>query len=461
MKSYDCIVIGGGPGGYVAAVRATQLGMTTALIEREALGGTCLNWGCVPTKSLLRNGEVLHLLSKGRTFGFSFDNLTVDYGAAHKRSRSVVKRQTRRIAALMKNSGIDVYEDTASFAGANTIELKGSGALLEAKNFIIATGARSRQLPGAPYDGDNVISFRQALDMTELPESAVIVGAGPIGMEFATLWNSYGTKVTVVEAMDHVVPLEDEDVSIEAGKQFKKSGIAIMTGALVENVTSSGPGVEVTVKTDSGVETLSADTVMVSIGFIPNTEELHLEKAGVDLDGRGAIVVDEAMQTSAAHIYAIGDVNAKMGLAHVASAQAMIAAEQIAGRSTIPLEYQNVPRCTYSRPEVASVGLTERQARENGYDVAVAQCPFLANGKAMGMDDNSGFVKIVSDAKNKKILGVHMIGGHVTEMISGPTGTIYMEGTLDDLGNTVHPHPTLSEAIMETAHKLSGHAIHI
>jgi len=461
MKSYDCIVIGGGPGGYVAAVRATQLGLTTALIEREALGGTCLNWGCVPTKSLLRNGEVLHLLSKGRTFGFSFDNLEVDYAAAHKRSRSVVKRQTRRIAALMKNSGVEVYEDTASFVDPHIIELEGSRTRLRADNFIIATGAKSRQLPCAAYDGQKIISFRRALDMTELPDSAVIVGAGPIGMEFATLWNSYGTKVTVIEALNRALPLEDEDVSIEAGKQFRKNGIAVMTGAVVEDVDDTGAGVDVTVKTEIGTEMVSADLVMVSIGFIPNTGELGLENAGVETDRGGAVVVDETMQTSVPQIYAIGDVTAKMGLAHVASAQAMIAAEAIAGKSSASITYQNVPRCTYSRPEVASVGLTEKQARENGYMVAAAQCPFLANGKALGMDDNGGFVKIVSDAETKKILGVHMVGGHVTEMISGPTGTIYMEGTLDDLGNTIHPHPTLSEAIMETAHKLSGHAIHI
>lgn len=460
MKNYDLIVIGGGPGGYVAAVRAAQLGMNTAVVEREALGGTCLNWGCVPTKSLLRNGEVIHLLSKGRTFGFSFDNLAIDYSAAHKRSRSVVKRQTRRIAALMKNSGVNVYEDTAAFVGMNSIQLKESGTQLEAKNFIVATGAKSRQLPCADYDGEKIISFRKALEMKELPGSAVIVGAGPIGMEFATLWNSYGTKVTVIEAMKNVLPLEDEEVSIEAEKQFKKNGIAIMTGALVDDVATGAEGVEVRVKTVNGDEVISADMVMVSIGFVPNTANLGLEKVGVTT-ARGAIEVDDAMCTSVSHIYAIGDVNAKMGLAHVASAQAMIAVEAISGKNTTPMQYHNVPRCTYSMPEVASVGLTEQQARDNGHDVATANCPFLANGKAMGMDDNGGFVKIVSDAQSKKILGVHLIGGHVTELISGPTGMMFLDGTVEDLGNTVHPHPTLSEAIMEAAHKLSGHAIHI
>lgn len=460
MRTYDLVVIGGGPGGYVAAVRATQLGMNTALIEREALGGTCLNWGCVPTKSLLRNSELIHLLSKGKTFGFSFDNLEIDYSSAHKRSRSIVKRQTKRVAALIKNSGVDLFEGTASFTGPNTIEISECEEAIEAKNFIIATGAKSRTLPGVPYDGEKVISFRQALSMTELPESAVIIGAGPIGMEFATVWNSYGTKVTVVEAMPNILPLEDEDVCTEAKKQFKRNGIVVKTGAFVEQVTSTQKGVEVTLKNENGLETVSAEKVMVSIGFIPNTQDLGLKKAGVTVN-RDTIEVDDTMCTSSEHIYAIGDVNSKMGLAHVASAQAMIAVEAIAGKEITPIAYHNVPRCIYSRPEVASVGLTEKQAREQGYEVSAAQCPFLANGKAMGMDDNTGFVKIVSDAATKKILGVHMIGGHVTEMISGPTGMLFLDGSIDDLGNTIHPHPTLSEAIMEAAHKLSGHAIHI
>lgn len=461
MKTYDLVVIGGGPGGYAAAVRGTQLGMSTALIEREALGGTCLNWGCVPTKSLLRNSEVIHLLSKGRTFGFSFDKLEINYGAAHKRSRSVVKRQTKRIAALMKNSGVDVYEGSASFTGPNSIEVSESGEMIEAKNFVIATGTKSRALPGAPYDNENIISFRQALSMTEVPKSAIIIGAGPIGMEFATVWNSYGTQVTVVEAMPNILPFEDADVCAEAEKQFKKNGITVKTGAFVDGVETTDDGVAVTLKNDGELETVTAEKVLVSIGFIPNTKNLGLEKAGVATTDRDAIEVDETMRTSADHIYAIGDVNGKMGLAHVASAQAMIAVEAIAGKDTQKIEYQNVPRCIYSRPEVASVGLTEKQAQDKGYDVSATQCPFIANGKAMGMDDNSGFVKIVSDANTGKILGVHMVGGHVTEMISGPTGMIFLDGSVEDLGNTIHPHPTLSEAIMEAAHKLSGHAIHI
>ncbi len=296
--------------------------------------------------------------------------------------------------------------------------------------------------------------------MTELPKSAVIVGAGPIGMEFATLWNSYGTKVTVAEALPHVLPLEDEEISIEAEKLFKKNGINIINNGLVEGIAPTEDGVDVTVKTEQSTVLLSVDTTLISIGFIPNTEGLELDKAGVSTV-RGAINVDETMCTSASHIYAIGEVNGKMGLAHVASAQAMIAVDTIAGKATTALAYHNVPRCTYGSPEVASVGLTEHQAMEAGHYVSTAKCPFWANGKAMGMDVNGGFVKIVSDAATKKILGVHLVGGHVTEMISGPTGMLALDASIEDLGNTVHPHPTMSEVIMEAAHKISGQAIHI
>ena len=454
------IVIGGGPGGYVAAVRSGQLGMKTALVEKEALGGTCLNWGCVPTKSLLRNAEVVHLLGQGRKFGFAFDNLSVEYAAAHKRSRSVVMRQTRRVAALMKNNGITVYQGAARFTGADAIVVEPDGIKLQARHIIIATGARNRSLPGVDYDGEKIISFRKALELTEVPQSALIVGAGPIGMEFATVWNRYGTKVTVLEMMPHALPLEDEEISIEAQKQFKKEGITVLTDTLVDNVQATGTGVEVTVRTGDSSETFTVDTVLVSIGFIPNIDALDLGRAGV-ATARGAVEVDDAMLTSIPHIYAIGDVTAKMGLAHVASAQGMIAVEAIAGKKTTPLSYTNIPRCTYTHPEVASVGLTEQQARGQGLEVVSAACPFIANGKAMAMDDNSGLVKIVAEARNKTILGVHLVGGHVTELVAGATGMISLAANAFQVGAAVHPHPTMSEAIMEAAHKLCGHAIHI
>jgi len=460
MLSHDIIVIGGGPGGYVAAVRASQLGMNTALVEKEALGGTCLNWGCIPTKSLLRNAEVVHLLSRGRAFGFSFDNLTVDYAAAHKRSRTVVTRQTRRVAALMKNNGIAVYDGTARFTGANTLKVEESGETLQAKQIIIATGARNRALPGTAFDGEKIITFRNALEMKEVPESAVIVGAGPIGMEFATVWSRYGTKVTVVERMPHALPFEDEEISIEAEKQFKKAKIGVMTEATVEAIAPTPAGVDVAVKRGDANETLSVGKVLVAIGFMPNTESLDLDKAGVTTV-RGAIDVNETLQTRTPHIYAIGDVTAKMGLAHVASAQGIIAAETIAGKQTAPLVYDDIPRCTYAHPEIASVGLTEKNALEKGHDIISASCPFIANGKAMAMDDNSGFVKIVAEKKSKQILGIHLVGGHVTELVAGATGMIHLGANAVQLGVTVHPHPTLSEAIMEAAQKLCGHAIHI
>jgi dihydrolipoamide dehydrogenase len=369
-------------------------------------------------------------------------------------------RQNRRVGAMMKNNGITVYEGVARFSGTDTLVVEPDGTRIQAKHIIIATGAKSRALPGAAYDGEAIISFRRALELTELPASALIVGAGPIGMEFATVWNRYGVKVTVVELMSHALPLEDEEISIEAEKQFKKEGIAIKTDALVEAVTPTDDGVEVTVKTGDDSETLTVDTVLVAIGFAPNTDALELGKAGVDTD-RGAIAVDETMRTSAEHIYAIGDVNGKMGLAHVASAQGMIAAEAIAGKPTTAMRYADVPRCTYAHPEVASVGLTERQAKEQGHEVITARCPFVANGKAIAMGDNSGFAKIVAEARSKKILGVHLVGGHVTELVASATGMIELGADAIQLGATVHPHPTLSEALMEAAHALCGHAIHI
>ncbi len=460
MDTYDVVVIGGGPGGYVAAARTAQSGMKTALVEKESLGGTCLNWGCIPTKALLQNAEVIHLLGRGRAFGFSFDNLTVDYAAAHKRSRQVVMRQNRRVAALMKKSGVAIYEGEAHFVDAETLVVAPSDVRLRAKQIIIATGAKSRALSDCPFDGKKVINFRNALEMTETPESAVIVGAGPIGMEFATLWSRYGCRVTVAEMMSHALPLEDAEISMEAEKQFKRNGINVKTETLVETVKPLDEGVSVTIKTGDVRESITVDTVLVAIGFTPNCLTLDLDKAHVAVL-KGAIDVDETMRTSVPHIYAIGDVNGKMGLAHVASAQGMIAAENIAGRTTKALDYTAMPRCTYSHPEVASVGLTEARAREMGHEVITAVCPFAGNGKAVAMDDNIGFVKIVAEAGSEKILGVHLVGGHVTELVASATGMIALGATAEQVAETVYPHPTLSEAIMEAAQALCGHAVHL
>jgi dihydrolipoamide dehydrogenase len=460
MNDFDVVVIGGGPGGYVASARASQLGLKTALVEKEHLGGVCLNWGCIPTKSLLRNAEVIHLLSKGKAFGFTFDNLFVDYGEAHKRSRSVAARQTKRISILMKKHNVAPYSGVGRLVNSQEVEIEPSGEKLKARNIIVATGARPRPLPDYPFDGGRVISYRTALDLKEVPSSAVIVGAGPIGMEFATLWSRYGAKVTVVEMMPNVLPNEDQDISVEAERQFRRVGIEVRTSARVEGISLEESGARVTIAQGQKREVISAQKVLVSIGFAPNSENIGLEKIEIGMT-RGHVDVDGHMATTVPNIYAIGDVTGKLGLAHVASAQGMVAAEAIAGRPTRALNYVKIPRCTYAYPEVASVGLSEKQARELGYEVVTAQCPFAANGKALAMDDNFGFVKLVAEAKEKKILGVHLVGAHVTELIAGPAGMISAGATAEQLGLTVHPHPTLSEALMEAAHALMGHAIHI
>jgi dihydrolipoamide dehydrogenase len=460
METFDVIVIGGGPGGYVAAVRASQLGLKTALVEKEQLGGTCLNWGCIPTKALLRNAEVIHLLSKGRTFGFNIENLSIDYEAAYKRSRSIVNRQTKRVALLMKKNKIAVFEGTGRLKNKSEIVIDPSGELIRAHSIIIATGAKPRSLPDIAFDHQKIINFRDALSLKRVPDSATIIGAGPIGMEFATLWNRYGSRVTVIEMMPHALPLEDEDVSIEAEKQFKRNGIHIKTGSVVNSMTVTGNEVATEVSVADKTEILSSEIVLVSIGFSANSNDIGLEEIGVSIT-RGNIDVNDQMCSNLPGIYAIGDVNGKMGLAHVASAQGMIAAEAIAGEKTPQLSYPDIPRCTYAQPEIASVGLTEKQARDKGYDVASIQSPFVANGKALAVDDNTGFAKVIADQKTRRILGVHLVGGHVTELIAGPTGMMTLESSMEDMGKTVYPHPTLSETIMEAAHALCGHAIHI
>ena len=432
MSDFDVVIIGGGPGGYVAAVRARQLGLKVALVEKENLGGVCLNWGCIPTKSLLRNAEVIHVLSKGKAFGFRFDNLSVDYAEAHKRSRSVATRQTKRIGILMKNHQVALYSGVGKLLSNREVEIEPSGERLTARNVLVATGAKPKPFPGYPFDGNRVINYRAALDLKEIPSAAVIIGAGPIGMEFATLWSRYGSKVTVAEMMPYVTPNEDQDIRVEVERQFRRVGIDVRTGARVEGISREESGATVTVVQGEKREPISAQKVLVSIGFAPNSENLGLEKIGVRVT-RGYVDIDERMTTSVPNVYAIGDLTGKVGLAHGASAQGMVAAEAMAGRPTHALDYTKIPRCTYAYPEVAAVGLTESQAREAGYEVVTAQCPFAANGKALAMDDNYGFAKLVAEAKEKKILGVHLVGAHVTELIAGPAAMVRLGCTAEEL----------------------------
>lgn len=460
MKPFDVVVIGGGPGGYVAAIRAGQLGFKTALVEKENLGGVCLNWGCIPTKALLRNAEVIHLLGEGKTFGFKFENLSIDYSIAHSRSRQIVKRQTKGVDFLMKKNKISVYQGTARLKSSTQIEIQPEGETITARNIIIATGARAGLIPGVDVDGEKIITYREALNLSQVPGSVVVAGSGPIGMEFATIWNRYGSEVTVVEMLPHVLPLEDEAISREAEKQFKRTGMAIKTNAKVEKITTTDEGVQVIVAQGDKLEEIPADKALIAVGFVPNSENLGLEGVNV-VTKRGYITIDDQMRTNVSNIYAIGDVTGKLGLAHVASAQGIIAAEAIAGLETPVLDYVKIPRCTYAYPEVASVGLTEREAQEANYEVITAEFPFRPNGKALAMHDPSGFVKIVSETRYQEILGVHLIGGHVTELIAGPTGMIGLETTAEELARTIHPHPTMSEVIMEAARALVGHAIHL
>jgi dihydrolipoamide dehydrogenase len=463
MANYDVAIIGGGPGGYVAAIRARQLGLKTALVEREHLGGVCLNWGCIPTKALLYNAEVIHLLDEGKTYGFSFDKstLSVDYATAQKRSRQVSGRLVKGVQFLMKKNEVEVFEAAGSLKSATEVALS-TGETLSASHIILATGARARSIPGVEIDGDRLIDARHALELTEVPRSIAVIGAGAIGVEFAHVWRTYGADVTLLEMLPSVLPLEDADVGQEMAKALSKQGINVHTSTKVEKVdlASESSGLTLTISSDGQTQTIPAEKALMAIGVQPNSENLGLETVGVQSD-RGWITVDEMMRTNLPSVYAIGDVTGVMPLAHVASAQALVAVESIAGMEPEALVYANMPRCTYASPEVASVGLTEAQAGEQGYDVQVGQFPFRANGKALAINDYEGFVKIVSDARYDQILGVHMIGPHVTDMIAEATGMMRLETTTEELARTVHPHPTLSEAVMEAAHAVLGQPIHI
>jgi len=464
-ETYDVLVIGAGPGGYVAAIRAAQLGQKTAIVDKQWLGGVCLNVGCIPSKALLKNAEIAHTLrERGKEFGFSFENLQLDYGAAVKRSRQVSERLVKGVGFLMKKNKIDVYMGTAYLPAPGTVtvtDAAGNAQTLSAKHIIVATGA-SAAVPSAwKVDGKRVITYHEAILQETLPKSVVIIGAGAIGMEFATIWNAYGVDVTIVEMLPHVLPLEDEEAAVEVAKAFAKRGVKILAGHKVEAVEATGEGVKVTVSAGSETKVLEAEQALVAIGFRPNSKGLGLEELGVKINERGFIEIDERMATNVPGIWAIGDVTGKLMLAHVGSAMGIVCAENIAGHETVKLDYEMMPRATYCSPQVASFGLTEAQARERGYQVKVGRFPFQANGKALGLGDYAGWVKLVVDEKYGELLGATLVGPEVTELLPELTLARMMELTPAEIARNVHAHPTLSEVLMEAAHAAEGSAIHI
>ncbi len=464
-NQYDVVVIGAGPGGYMAAIRASQLGLKTALVEKQWLGGVCLNVGCIPSKALLKNAEVAHTLrERGKEFGFSFENLKLDYSAAVKRSRQVSDRLTRGVNFLMKKNNIDVHMGTALLTARDTVQVNGEDGKkthLKAGNIIIATGSHSAVIPGVEVDGKQVVTYLEAILQEHCPASAVIIGAGALGAEFATVWNSYGCKVTLVEMLPRILPLEDEEVSAEVDKAFKKRGIQTLPGHRLESLKNDGKSVAVRLSSEEGEKTVEAEQALLATGFKPNTAGLGLETVGVKLDGRGFIEIDERMATNVRGIWAIGDVTGKLLLAHLASTQAVVCAENIAGVETVTIDYEMVPSAVYCQPQAAHFGLTEAQAKERGYEVKVGRFNNIANGKALGLGESNGFVKIVVDAKYGEILGTHMVGVDVSELLPELTLAQRMELTTAEIARNIHCHPTLSEMVMEAAHGAEGNAIHL
>jgi dihydrolipoamide dehydrogenase len=474
-QAYDVTIIGGGPGGYVAAIRAAQLGMKVALVEKERLGGVCLNWGCIPTKALLRNAEVISLIGQGKEFGFTVSGFEADFGAAVKRSRQVSERLVKGVEVLMRDNGVEVVEGSGTLGSFSTpgsrvaarptraVEValnQGGSRTLETRNVIVASGGRARTIPGITPDGERILTYREAIVLPEVPASVVVVGAGPIGMEFAHVWQAYGAKVTVIEMLPHAVPLEDEEVSAVVERVFKRRKVKILTSTRVEGIETTAGGVQVRVSSaKKGEQILEAERVLIAIGVLPNSENLGLEQAGVRVE-RGYVLVDDHLRTNVDGIYAIGDVTGKLALAHVASAQGVVAVEAMAGLEPRPLDYEAMPRCTYCQPQVASFGLTEARAREEGHQVKVGKFFFLANGKALGLGERDGFCKIVADEASGEILGAHLVGPEVTELLPELVLARTWELTPDEIAHSVHAHPTLSEAIAEAAHGVFGKPIH-
>ena len=461
--NYDVIVLGSGPGGYVTAIRASQLGMKTAVIEKESLGGVCLNWGCIPTKALLKSANVYEYINHAEDYGIKVSSHKADFSAVVKRSRSVAEKMSGGVQFLMKKNKIDVIMGTGKVKPGKTIEVtdeKGEKKDYTAKNIIIATGARSRQLPNLEQDGKQIVGYREAMVLPKMPKKMVIVGSGAIGVEFAYFYNEMGDDVTVVEYLPNIVPVEDIDVSKQLEKTFKKKGMNIMTNSSVEKVEKSSKGCEVHVKTKKGMETLNCDVVLSAVGIQPNIENIGLEETGIVVDA-GKIVVNDYYETNIPGYYAIGDVVAGQALAHVASAEGITCVEKIAGQNPEPIDYNNIPGCTYCSPEIASVGMTEKAAKEAGYELKVGKFPFSASGKASAAGHNDGFIKLIFDAKYGELLGGHMIGANVTEMIAEIVALRKLETTGHELIKTVHPHPTMSEAVMEAAAAAYDEVIHI
>ena len=463
MANFDVIVLGSGPGGYVTAIRASQLGLKTAIIEKESLGGVCLNWGCIPTKALLKSAQVFEYLQHAGDYGLKAEGVDKDFDAVVKRSRTVADGMSKGVQFLMKKNKIEVIKGFGTLKTGKKVAVKGEDGVAKeysADHIIIATGARSRELPSLPQDGKKIIGYREAMTLQTQPKKLVVVGSGAIGIEFAYFYNAMGTEVTVVEYLPNIVPVEDEDVSKQLQRSFKKAGIKIMTSSEVTKVDTSGDGTKVFVKTSKGEEILEADIVLSAVGIKSNIENIGLEETGIATD-RDKIMVNDYYQTNIPGYYAIGDVTPGQALAHVASAEGILCVEKIAGMHVEPIDYGNVPGCTYCMPEVASVGLTEKQAKEKGFDIKVGKFPFSASGKAKASGASDGFVKVIFDAKYGEWLGCHMIGVGVTDMIAEAVLARKLETTGHEVLKAIHPHPTMSEAVMEAVADAYDEVIHL
>ena len=461
--NFDVIVIGSGPGGYVTAIRASQLGLKTAIVEKESLGGVCLNWGCIPTKALLKSAQVFEYIQHAEDFGINVKEADADFDSVIKRSRDVADGMSKGIDFLMKKNKIEVIMGTAKLKAGKKIDVidtDGKNTEYSATNIIIATGARSRELPNIPQDGKKIIGYRKAMTLDKKPSKMVVVGSGAIGVEFAYFYNAMGVDVTIVEYMPNIVPAEDEDISKQLARSFKKSGIKLMNNSSVESVDTSGKTCVVSVKTNKGVEKIECDVVLSAVGIIANIENIGLEDVGIVTD-KGKILVNDFYQTNMPGYYAIGDVLPTQALAHVASAEGIICVEKIAGHNPEPLNYNNIPGCTYCSPEISSVGYTEKAAKDAGYDIKVGKFPFSASGKATASGHKEGFVKVIFDAKYGEWLGCHMIGYNVTEMIAEAVVARKLETTGQEILKAVHPHPTMSEAVMEAVAAAYDEVIHM